>query len=94
MPDSIDWDALRAAARSLCRVMLDTTSRDARALRQAGGLLAEADDPESLRVAFARFAYLARAAGDVERIGNLLARACRRTGQSRSVGCKATASRA
>ena len=44
--------------------MLDTTSRDTRALRQAGGLLAQADDPASLRVAFARFAYLARAAGD------------------------------
>ena len=57
-------DALRAAARSLGRLMLETTSRDTRALRQAGGLLAQADDPASLRVAFARFAYLARAAGD------------------------------
>jgi len=57
-------DALRAAARSLGREMLDTTSRDTRALRHAGGLLAQADDPASLRVAFARFAHLARAAGD------------------------------
>jgi len=57
-------DALRAAARSLGRVMLDTTSKDTRALRQAGGLLAQADDPASLRVAFARFANLAREAGD------------------------------
>jgi len=57
-------DALRAAARSLGHVMLDTTSRDTRTLRHAGGLFAQADDPASLRVAFARFAYLARAAGD------------------------------
>jgi DNA-binding SARP family transcriptional activator len=57
-------DAIRAAARSLGRVMLDATSSSTRALRHAGGLLAQADDRESLRVAFARFAYLGRAAGD------------------------------
>ena len=57
-------DALRAAARSLGRVMLDANSRDTRALRRAGGLLAQADDRDSLRVAFSRFAHLAREAGD------------------------------
>ncbi len=57
-------DAIRAAARSLGRVMLDTNGRDTRTLRQAGGLLAQADDRASLRVAFARFAYMAREAGD------------------------------
>jgi DNA-binding SARP family transcriptional activator len=57
-------DAIRASARSLGRVMLDANSRDTRALRRAGGLLAQADDRDSLKVAFARFAHLARNAGD------------------------------
>ena len=56
-------DAIRAAARSLGRVMLDANGRDTRALRHAGALLAQADDRALLRVAFARFAYLAREAG-------------------------------
>jgi len=57
-------DAVRAAARSLGRVMLDGNFRDTRALRRAGRLLAQADDCGSLRVAFSRFAHLAREAGD------------------------------
>jgi hypothetical protein len=57
-------DAIRAAARSLGRVMLDADSRDTRSLRRAGRLLAQADDRGLLRVAFSRFAHLAREAGD------------------------------
>ena len=57
-------DAIRAAARSLGRVMLDANSRDTRSLRRAGGLLVQADEHGSLRVAFLRFAHLAREAGD------------------------------
>ena len=57
-------EANRAAARSLGRVMLDAHSHDARALRHAGGLVARAGDYDSLRIAFSRFANLARQAGD------------------------------
>lgn len=60
-------DARRAAGRSLGRVILDRQSGDVRELRHAGSLLAQAEDYESLSVAFTRFAYAARRSGDRQR---------------------------
>ena len=59
-------DARKAAARSVGRVILERRSDDPRELRQAGALLARAEDHETLAAAFRRFAYIARGAGDVQ----------------------------
>jgi DNA-binding SARP family transcriptional activator len=57
-------DARRAAARSVGKMMLDIHPAGTRSLRQAGALLADADDLALLGGAFVRFARIARDAGD------------------------------